>query len=305
MNPGNLAPEALAAAPAAPPARRRSDRRRGAPSEKDRLTTMLLMAALLHGVLILGVRFSVGGGAMSEGVGMEVLLVSEELPESRENPEARYLAQRSQQGSGNTTEREAARVPGQPAEAPPTPPGSDDPAGREAERLLQAESGRQVTAFELDPVPEPAERPPSQAAAVAEPSPALPDTELTLRGPRRDELYVSPDTRRSDLAPYLAAWKRRVERIGTINYPSAAQRRGLAGNPVIEVVLGEDGSLREARIRRSSGHPEIDAAALDILRLASPFDAFPPALAARHDQLRFAYEWQFEGGRMRGSVSVP
>ena len=101
-------------------------------------------------------------------------------------------------------------------------------------------------------------------------------------------------------------WRRRVERIGTLNYPSAAQRRGLKGNPVIEVVITRDGRLESATIRSSSGYPEIDAAALDILKLASPFDPFPPQLATRYRVLHFAYEWQFVGGRLgQGSLALP
>ena len=48
--------------------------------------------------------------------------------------------------------------------------------------------------------------------------------------------------------------------------------------------------------KRSSGRKEIDQAALSILRLASPFDPFPPELRKQYDELRFAYEWQFLGG---------
>ena len=45
---------------------------------------------------------------------------------------------------------------------------------------------------------------------------------------------------------------------------------------------------------------------MDILKLATPFEAFPEELAARHDVLRFAYEWQFVGGRLAGSaVEIP
>ncbi|MET0293072.1 MAG: TonB family protein [Steroidobacteraceae bacterium] len=290
--------------PAGPPARRRADRRRVVSSDRDRLLTMLIMAALLHGLVILGVRFSasVGGGA-DEGVGMEVLLVSDELPESRTNEDARYLAQRTQRGSGNVTERVAARLPGAPPqpETPAAPAVNRPPSETAGDAALVTPNGRFHTEFSAQPLPEP---------AASEGLPALPtsadaDTQLALRGPRRDELTVSADTRSSDLAPYLLSWKRRVERVGTVNYPSAAQRQGLSGNPVVEVVLQADGRLREASIRRSSGHAEIDAAALAILKLASPFDAFPADLAGKHDTLRFAYEWQFQEGRLRGSVSVP
>jgi protein TonB len=123
------------------------------------------------------------------------------------------------------------------------------------------------------------------------------DEALRLRGEVRDELYVTADTRASRLAPYLDGWRRRVERIGTLNYPTVAQRSTRTGNPVIEVALQRDGKLKSARILRSSGQAEIDAAALAILRLASPFDPFPPELGKDYRSLRFAYEWQFEGAR--------
>lgn len=287
-----------------PPARRRSDRTRRTPADSERLLTMLVMAALLHGLLILGVRFQSGGAAREEGVGMEVLLVSDELPESRENDGALYLSQRTQQGSGNTNERVAARLPGAPPE-PVAAEASEAAEGQAAEESsLSAANGAFHTVFRADPFPSPPAAPASEGGVPA-PASSDYDTELVLRGQRRDELYVSPDTRASDLAPYLQSWKRRVERVGTVNYPSAAQRQGLSGSPVIEVVLLADGRLREATIRRSSGHAEIDAAALDILKLASPFEPFPPEVAARHEVMRFAYEWQFQGGRGKGAVSVP
>lgn len=266
--------------------------------------TMLVMATLLHGLLILGIRFHAAAGAAPEGIGMEVLLVSDELPESRENEGARYLAQRTQQGSGNVTERVAARLPGAPPEPSVAAAAPATPGEPFEDSTLSAPDGRFHTEFRALAFPEPPAAPASEGGPEA-PARSEPETQLALRGPRRDELYISPDTRSSELAPYLSAWKRRVERVGTVNYPSAAQRQGLAGSPVIEVALLADGRLREAFIKRSSGHAEIDAAALDILKLASPFEPFPPELAAKHDSLRFAYEWQFQGGRVRGSVSVP
>ena len=50
----------------------------------------------------------------------------------------------------------------------------------------------------------------------------------------------------------------------------------------------------------------MDQAALDILKLASPFDAFPPDVAASFRVLKFAYEWQFDSGSAEGgTLSVP
>ncbi len=69
----------------------------------DRLLTMLFLAALLHALLILGLTFdAASAGGRGSAPGLEVLLVSDELPEADKNPEATYLAQRTQLGSGNT-----------------------------------------------------------------------------------------------------------------------------------------------------------------------------------------------------------
>jgi protein TonB len=132
------------------------------------------------------------------------------------------------------------------------------------------------------------------------------DAELQLKGAPRRELVVTPNTRTSEVAVYLDAWKRRIEQVGTVNFPNAARRSKLSGNPVIEVVLASSGGLVRADVRRSSGFGELDRAAMDILKLATPFEPFPEDLAAKHDVLRFAYEWQFVGGRLAGSsVQVP
>jgi periplasmic protein TonB len=105
--------------------------------------------------------------------------------------------------------------------------------------------------------------------------------------------WVSPDTQASLVAPYLDAWRRRIERLGTVNYPSIARAGTPAGNPVLEIELLASGTLRAVRVRRSSGSAELDAAALQILRLGNPFDPFPADMAESYPVLRFAYEWQF------------
>ena len=87
--------------------------------------------------------------------------------------------------------------------------------------------------------------------------------------------------------------------------PAAARYAGKNASPVIEVAIGANGQLLRAVIRRSSGDPELDQAALAILKLASPFDPFPPELARRYRVLRFVYEWQFVGGRVAaGTVTA-
>jgi protein TonB len=120
------------------------------------------------------------------------------------------------------------------------------------------------------------------------------DDELRLRGKNSREVFITPDTRESRLAPYLDGWKRKIERIGTLNYPLAA--RGFKQrNPVVEVIITANGRLKSALIQQSSGDAAVDQAALNILKRAAPFEPFPANLKRDYDQLRFAYEWQFLG----------
>jgi protein TonB len=92
-----------------------------------------------------------------------------------------------------------------------------------------------------------------------------------------------------------------VERVGTVNFPEVARRERHSGTPVIEVTIGADGKLLQSVVRRTSGHVEIDEAAMRILKLAAPYDPFPSELSARHDEIRIAYEWQFLDGSAQGS----
>jgi protein TonB len=279
----------------------------------DRLLTMLFLAALLHGLIILGLTFNASAGDKGSAPGLEVLLVSEELPESDQNPTATYLAQRTQVGSGNTRESVA---PHNRSSSIPTPrhagtPEGDslaeraDLAGSPEERVLTSTAWSTEVRYVADAGLTGAERDRPlliEAPPVAQPAPQDEAGAATLKGPERDELWITPDTRAATLAPYLDGWRRKVERIGTLNYPTAARIAAAASSPVVEVGITSNGTLDRALIRRSSGNAELDQAALAILKLASPFDPFPPEIAAQYRVLRFAYEWRFTGGRVTGAT---
>jgi len=288
-------------------------------SVDDRLSVTLLLTGLFHLIVILGISFSVmtrdDDGATPT---LEVLLVSEALPESTENDQARYLAQRTQQGAGNVVETARSQLPTL-SNSPLDNPGELDgtsavdpfagPSGGETEQLVSTADSRASTYMADAETPSaPSAEAPRQLLAGAETS--LPSSEddpaLRLKGPQRRELLVSPSTRESAATLYIDAWRRRVERVGTLNFPNQARRRGLTGNPVIEVALSSDGQLADMKVRRTSGYPDLDQAALQILRLSAPFEPFSRELAARYDVLRFVYEWQFEGGELTGSsVRLP
>ncbi len=288
--------------------------REGSAPVRDRLIMTLFVAALLHGIIILGITFS-GRGSGRAAPGLEVLLVSDQLPAARRNDTAAYLAQRTQIGSGNTdravsprNRAEARALPGHKGVPDGTSLAGTGSGGAGTEPIVTTSAPqlevRYVSAADAGAAPGalPLEIP-DRAGEVAGPAGDVGPVEL--RGPHRDDPWVTPDTRAATLAPYLARWRARVERIGTVHFPTAARSAGARASPVIEVEIRSNGKLAAARIVRSSGYPDLDRAALGILALASPFDPFPPPLARRYRILRFTYEWQFVGGRVgRGALSA-
>lgn len=271
----------------------------------DRLPPMLFLAALIHGILIIGITFNaVLGGNAREAISLEVTIVADPERSVADPENADYLAQASQEGSGNT--REQVR----PGALPESDMPFDNPGEADGTRLLDART-EQLSAdqiltsrSETDPsvADQPREKPDAEAAtAIAMESGA----EQTLPLPQESEaspaihdenprqLVTSVDTRESVVAGYLDRWKRKIEAMGVKYFPEEAVLRGHTGSPTLEVTIDASGQLHEVVVRHSSGSPVIDQAALNILRRAAPFDPFPEAIRADYDQLRFAYKWQF------------
>ena len=122
--------------------------------------------------------------------------------------------------SGNTDERVAAELPG--AEPQPMVNPERRPLSRLEDQLLHT-SAPALSTIQIEPAPEPELLLSQQEVLLAGG-----DT-LLLRGDTQQQLYLSPDTRASRLAPYLDAWRRRVEQVGTVNFPALARQQGLAG----------------------------------------------------------------------------
>lgn len=288
--------------------------REGRAPVRDRLFVMLFLAALAHGLIILGLTFNSSLGDKGGAPGLEVLLVSDEVPEADRNDSATYLAQRTQLGSGNTQDAVAPRNRASSVPIPQQDGVTDgnalapkgDVAGADEERVLTTTGWSSHVQYLADEgsTGHSNDRPLLlDQEASQQPGPEDDQGPAELRGPKRDELWTTPDTKAAELAPYLDSWRHKVEHIGTIHFPAAARSAGPKANPVIEVGILANGSLDKAEIRRSSGSDELDNAALQTLKLAAPFDPFPPDLARRHRVLRFVYEWQWT--RRGGVTAIP
>lgn len=95
---------------------------------------------------------------------------------------------------------------------------------------------------------------------------------------RPKKTFISPSTREVGYALYYKAMQKRVEEVGTLNFPQQDGHK-LYGELVVYIPIFQDGSLYEKeggpRIERSSGNAALDRAALAIVRRAAPFGKFP------------------------------
>jgi periplasmic protein TonB len=281
----------------------------------ERLGSTLFLAALVHGVVILGVTFTVATTGDDTVPSLNVTLVLDTEREELAADTADFIANRDQQGAGVAARglRPTSSLSAdQPATQLGAPLGADSSDGtpREAtpsaEQLVSQGNGGEPVPALPQPTDAPAPTLQRAAALIQQASPQTTAMELGLRAelPNGSDdartLIATPSTRQSGLAEYLDGWRRRVERIGTANYPSELLGNIHAGRPTLEVVIAADGRLDDIVVRRSSGDKSLDQAALKILRLAAPFPPLPPSIREDYDVLRFAYEWDFAAGGETG-----
>ncbi len=284
------------------------------PKAGDYFSATLFLAALFHAVVILGVTFTAGEppADTDDATSLEVVILTGDYEKQIAADDAELLAERSLIGAGNTADDVPLSIAygdgGETATAGQPQDGADTPATRlpqpqDNDLLLYR---RNETAVQQDPetLEQVAQEQQRQGLAgdsnpteiVAEPGES---TVIRSENPR--ELLISANTRESRMASYLDGWKRKIERVGTMNFPdtSGAQR-----NPVLEVAISADGELKEVIVQRSSGQKSLDQAAINILRMAAPFDPFPEFLSRDFDVLRFSYEWYFTGDTGGSKLSV-
>ena len=276
-----------------------------APVVPDRLPAMLFLAALAHGILIIGVTFNATlTDQFADAISLEVTIVADPDQQIDRPDDAAYLAQASQKGGGNITDQIRPSAPLQSA-MPVDNQGNEDGTAlsdaqaheRSADEVVATEnsSDRQVA---IDPRTEPQ---PEDSIAVAMEA----GSDVTLPLPQEDkasflltdddpqQLIISADTRESVAAVYLDSWKRRIEAVGAAYLPELGDIEDLTGSPTLLVRIAESGELIEASVSRTSGSALLDLASVDIIQRASPFDEFPAPMANEYDTVAFEYKFLF------------
>ena len=273
----------------------------------DRLGATLAFSLIAHGVLALGVGFTIDDPAPLVPT-LDVILTrtgGEKPPEK-----ADFLAQASQQGGGESEKPDRPREP-QPAPVPQPTPGiaprpieasAPKPQKQAAQPVITAATPSKVQADTRDLVPSPTVPLPTGRQLMER---SLEMARLSAELERQQQAYakrpkrkfVSASTQEYEFASYMRGWVARVERIGNLNYPDDARRRNLQGSLVMTVAIRRDGSVISIDVVQPSGYPVLDEAAVRTVRLAEPFGPLPQT-KEKVDELYITRTWQFLPGNV-------
>jgi protein TonB len=94
-------------------------------------------------------------------------------------------------------------------------------------------------------------------------------------------------------AQYVKDWEAKVIRTADNNYPVAASKPGFSAILTMEVGIKADGSIDSIRITHSSGIPELDNQAKNIVRMSAPFPPLSSKLLSELDVLLITRIWKF------------
>ena len=273
-------------------------------TDNDRFGMTFFLAAIFHGIIILGVTFTVSPLADNKTPpALDVILVQTQTPVEVED--ADFLAQVSQQG-GDDAEKKA-----RPRELFSAPTLADKPGisaqtnPSQVHRQKQNEQLALITQKNADYAINTRETLKTEEDDNITDKTNAPQNILTAR--RAAEIshiienqasmdrvkYLNSSTKEFTPAQYMREWINHVERIGNLNYPDQARRDKLSGTLILDVVISAEGKLIKTDLRQSSGHQILDDAAKRIVKLAAPFSAFSEKLRAEADVIHITRSWEF------------
>lgn len=280
------------------------------PHGADRLGLTVFLALVLHAIIILGVSFAPSDPTRRDLTStMEITLVDSHAKDAPEK--ADYLAQANQLGGGNVSDKTRPSSPF--ANPMPTTdkgfaPNSD--MAMTPPPLIKTKPKTEFITADNSPFAEDSddhkrevkqETPTITAAQLFERSreviamsrAQISDHNQVFQQAEQHNGYTGVNAREYRYAAYIEAWRDKVERVGSINYPEEAIRQNINGQCYVEVLINADGTVRSANILRSSGHKVLDDTAKRIVQMAGPYPPLPPEIRKDTNVLPIRLEWNF------------
>lgn len=277
----------------------------------DRLGLTIFFALVLHSLIILGVSFAVPDEVLppEKLPGLEVTLVQSKTDKKIED--ADFLAQANQEGGGDSEEISRPTAPVEPVVAtgeagdvsqfvPETViPSSADPQGMQ---IITADSSKdKIDADTSDPDIEtdfdkmtPIQLL-SRSKEIAKLSAEIDQSRKSYASKPR-KAFTSARTKEYRFASYEESWRKKIERIGTLNFPDEARRNKLSGSLRMSVTIDKSGNIKNITINNYSGHKVLDDAAVRVVKMAAPFPKLPDDITKDFDEIVIIRTWQFLPG---------
>jgi protein TonB len=273
-------------------------------TDHDRFGMTFFLATIFHGMVILGVTFSVSPPADSKtSPALDIILVQTKSPADVE--EADYLAQVSQQGGGDAEEKSRPRELFSAPTLSETSGIAKQASVKQVQQQKQNEQLSYISQKDADFAIENSNKPTTENDKTTVDKSNASDNSRTARlaaeisntieqqASTDRTKYLNSSTKEFTPAQYMREWIDRVERVGNLNYPDQARRQKLSGTLILDVTINAKGELIKTDLRQSSGHQILDDAAKRIVKLAAPFSAFPQKLRKEADVIHITRSWEF------------
>ena len=274
----------------------------------DRLSFTVFVAAAVHALIIFGVGFTHDKGSkVAPTLNITLATHDEKTPPDK----ADFIAQYNQQASGTAKEVKELTVTDsaelqdtQIRDISPSPQQKASEEKRPEQQVLITQSNAKhhmASEENITPSNEHSERQNGEEIDTPLIDPEFASLQAKLDRLKQDlakqpriRRLTSVSTRASYDAQYLNAWAQKIEQIGNENFPEAALRDEIFGSLRLSVLILPNGIVEDIEILQSSGHTILDEAAVHIVRLASPFRAFPREIRKKADKLEIIRTWRFE-----------
>ncbi len=272
-----------------------------------RLQLAMFLSFTLHSIFLLGVNFKFPdtNKRIHDGLPLEVVLVNSKSVSQPLQPDA--LAQANLDGGGNTDLRRRAKSPLPVLKKNEQSSDQLIQAQRrvakleaQAQKLMtQAKSTKKLEQQESVPEAEKPKMQPLNAMDLIQSSLEAARLEAQIAKEREEyqqrprRMFIGARAKEYAFTRYVDDWRIKVERIGNLNYPEAARRQKIYGSLVLTVSIRADGTVENVEINRSSGQKVLDAAAIRIVQLASPFAPFSEEMRKKVDILSITRTWTF------------
>ena len=260
----------------------------------------LIASLVVHSFVVLGLGLKIirGPGSDEPHNVMDVVLVNSKSANRPVKTET--LAQANLDGGGNTDDKVRAKSP-----LPAVDPRDPSPELRAAEarrKQLETEARELMTAIKAKAaVAPPAEVALENATGSNVEARDLIDKSMEIARleaqiarehqayqQRPKKKFVGARATEYRFAQYVDNFRVKIERIGTLNYP-----QGNHGSLQLTVGIKADGEVESIEVNKSSGYKVLDQAAIRIVRLSAPFDAFPLDINRDTDILYITRTWTF------------